>query len=190
MAHYERLANGKYAYTTTIQVISGEDFTNPNRAIYQGCLRLLSSSSATPSESSRNNAYKCPIYLSSISVSDYGIKASNCGISTTSVTMSTSNPPILASKEIDGETYYGVQVYDSLGFVFNIGSSNSKSYLRFYSAKITVSYIPNGTTQIMQKQVIFNGATSSGYGIQYCYFGLGMTVGDIILNINVDSSGN
>lgn len=190
MPHYERLANGKYAYTTTIQVISGEEFTNPNRSIYQGCLRALQSTDSTPSESSRNIAYKCLVYLASISNSAYGITASNCGITSTSVTMSSSDPPLLTQITIDGENYYGVQVNSYMGFVFSLGSANVTYYHRFYSTKTIITYIPKGSTQIVQKQVIFNGSTASGNGYRYCYLGLGMTEGDIILNINVDSSGN
>ena len=189
MAHNERLANGKYAYTTTIQVISNEEFTNPNRSIYQGCLRASINHSSTPNDREKANKYM--VFLSGISNSAYGVTSSNCGITTTSITLSTSNPPILTTKVIDGKTYYGIEVYDSLGFIFNLGSRNEQNYHRFFSAKTTVTYIPKGSTQIMQKQVIFNGATTGNvYDTRYYYLGLGMTSGDIILNVNVDSSGN
>ena len=135
MAHYERLANGKYAYTTTIQVISNEEFTNPNRSIYQGCLRASINHSSTPNDREKANKYM--VFLSGISNSAYGVTSSNCGITTTSITLSTSNPPILTTKVIDGKTYYGIEVYDSLGFIFNLGSRNEQNYHRFFSAKTT-----------------------------------------------------
>lgn len=188
MAHYERLANGKYAYTTTIQVVANEEFTNPNRAIYQGCLIATSDISSKPSD--RESAFKYIVSLNTISNSTYGITSSNCGITNTAVTLDTNSQPSLTSKVIDGETYYGLAVYNNLGFVFSRGSTNVSEYHRFFSAKTTVTYIPNGTTQIMQKQVIFNGVTTGKVSDKrYYYFGLGMSVGDVILNINVDSSG-
>ena len=40
MAHYERLANGKYAYTTTVQVISPTEFTDRNHPYLSGTVKI------------------------------------------------------------------------------------------------------------------------------------------------------
>ena len=42
MAHYERLANGKYAYTTTVQVISPTEFTDKSHPYLSGTVSISS----------------------------------------------------------------------------------------------------------------------------------------------------
>lgn len=186
MAHYERLANGKYAYTTTVQVVSLDDFTNKNRNIFSGTIACTRNNT-----SSDTNRTRYLFTLGGISNSSYGITNSNCGwIIGTSLNM-TNIITTYEARTIGNNTYYGVRVYDSLGMVLTKTSAQgATNYMIFSPCTFTVTYIPNGTTNIVTKQVHFAGITQDPgtskvtYG---CYVGLGMTTGDFILSVIADT---
>ena len=186
MAHYERLANGKYAYTTTVQVISPTEFTDKSHPYLSGTVSISSYDSGD-----WYNGY----YIPQIMKSPNGTVSNSICSSGTHIVTKTN--PLNAtdftytSKIIDGNNYYGIlcndEKYIAITFKWQSHGGSTDNEWRVNNTKFEITYIPNGTTSIQTKTITASApntsALSSSVTYTNIYIGLGMSVGDVILNI-------
>ena len=186
MAHYERLANGKYAYTTTVQVISPTEFTDKNHPYFSGTVKISYYSNSTW----RQYYYIPQIMQYPGGVLNNSICSSGANIVTKQSPLNASNF-YYTSQVIDGNTYYGILCntdrFIVITFKWKSSTGSDDRMWRVDKTKFEITYIPNGTTSIQTKTITASTSNASAYSSSETYtniyIGLGMSVGDIILNI-------
>lgn len=186
MAHYERLANGKYAYTTTTQIVGGEDFTNPAHSIITGC--LLSSDKT-----------QCIIPSFGYFTNNNGARFTRGqtlglgnNVSAGSADYSYMQVNVLNTVEIDNKIYYGIKIEEGsflAAVLRNITSVNKST--KVGPTKITITYIaPNdnkiSVTSFSTTNELSSTITSKSMGIAYICGGI--PVNSIVLNVNLEQN--
>lgn len=191
---YQRLANGKYSYTTTVQVISPEEFTNRSHSYTNGYITLKYKSNTTSKTAYELHYY--PQIFQAISSYDYNI----CNTSSTTVLNPSSYPVLISvlqsTKTINGITYYGISCTTSLVMLLkkdNLEKASNTAYDTYssISCNFDITYIPNGQTNITTKtvkvtafrRISSNDTSALSNNTVASYLGLGMSVGDFILSI-------
>ena len=183
MAHYERLANGKYAYTTTVQVISPEDFTNPNHTIVTGSLK-----------SSDNLTAIYPTFgIKSSSANDYFTNGQGISLGNNIMTSGGDRTYLqynnFTSKIIDGQTYYGVliEAQTFLGAVLR-NTTDTTYTIKVGPTKVTITYIPPNSNTIATTSFATSSeiSTTVNKSMTLARISGGIPINSIVLNVNLE----